>query len=122
MYWCLARKNLNSIVLSSYTTSLSFSLQAQKQDVFSVAMSRPVSMVPGGPVATSPVARSAQPSDIPDFDHNKAKKLRVLGLGGMSVVWLIEYKGMHLAAKTPKPGVRYVTVCSKDLRWGKSFP
>jgi len=43
--------------------------------------------------------------DIPQFDERLVKKIKVLGQGGMSVAWLIEYQGHKVVAKCPLPSM-----------------
>eukprot|EP00668_Euglena_longa_P031286 GGOE01040461.1.p1 GENE.GGOE01040461.1~~GGOE01040461.1.p1 ORF type:complete len:1755 (+),score=332.90 GGOE01040461.1:616-5265(+) len=76
--------------------------EKEKQSISSLA---PISRPPGNSVELQPTSGEGI-QDVLHFDYRKAHKLRVLGVGGMSIVWLIDYKGMNLAAKTPKPATK----------------
>ena len=48
---------------------------------------------------------SATPPDFPVFHRAQASILKVLGQGTGGVVWLLQYQGYQIAAKTPSPGL-----------------
>uniref|UniRef100_A0A7S4LKW7 Protein kinase domain-containing protein n=1 Tax=Eutreptiella gymnastica TaxID=73025 RepID=A0A7S4LKW7_9EUGL len=52
------------------------------------------------------VEEAPPPPDFPEFRKSKCKVLKMLGQGGMSIVWLIQYEGHKIAAKTPKANIR----------------
>eukprot|EP00667_Euglena_gracilis_P006059 EG_transcript_6113 len=44
---------------------------------------------------------------VPTYDHAKSKILKMLGEGGLSMAWLIDYDGATIVAKVPKPSLGY---------------
>lgn len=44
--------------------------------------------------------------DVPNFVKSKCRILQMLGQGGLSLVWLIDYDGFKMAAKVPKAGIK----------------
>eukprot|EP00667_Euglena_gracilis_P005391 EG_transcript_5430 len=44
--------------------------------------------------------------EVPVFVKSKCHVLQMLGQGGMSVIWLVEYAGVKMAAKVPKAGIK----------------
>lgn len=83
------------------------SLKPQSRHLARMPLAQKASLCSLPPTSKPPVEPLAlKNEDIPDFDYRRAKKLRVLGVGGMSIVWLMEYRGVNAAAKTPKPGTK----------------
>ena len=52
--------------------------------------------------------KAAADPDVPDifyYEPQKSKKVKVLGQGGMSVAWLLDYDGHRLVGKYPLPSM-----------------